>query len=82
MVRRSPELMILRRYSRKWSCRASVPQHLALNWLEQRAAVERSLFEPAEHRPARRETDSESSRRLPEPEFQAGQSTSAVAMKK
>ena len=42
--------------------------------------VEHSLFEPAEHPPARRETDSESSPRLPEPEFQARQLISTVAM--
>ena len=51
-----------------------------MNSLEQRVAVERSLFEPAERRPARREKDSESSRRLPEPEFQVGQLGSPVAM--
>jgi hypothetical protein len=45
-----------------------------------RAAVESWPFEPAEHRPARRETDSESLQRLPEPEFQIAQSDSPVAM--
>ena len=61
-------------------CRASVPQNFPLNLLEQRAVIERSLFEPAEHRQAGRETDSECSRRLPEPEFQVGQLRSLVAM--
>ena len=75
-----PELMSLRLGPQKQKCRASLPQHFPLNSLAQRAAVERSLFEPAEHRPARRETDSESSRRLPEPEFQVAQSGSPVAM--
>jgi len=62
----------------KW--RASLGQHSPLHSLERRPAVERSLFEPAEHRRARRETDSESSRRLPEPEFQVAQSDSPVAI--
>ena len=57
-----------------------MPQHFAPNSLEQRAAVERSPFEPAEHRPARRETDWESSPRLPEQEFQGGRLGSLVAM--
>ena len=43
-------------------------------------AIERWLFGPAEHRPAKRETDSESSRRLPKPEFQLGQLDTRVAM--
>src|SRR4029077_5864328 len=60
--------------------RASLRQHSPLHSLERRPAVAHSLFEPAEHRPARRETDSESLRRLPEPEFQAAQSDSPVAM--
>ena len=61
-------------------CRASLPQNYPLNSLEQRAAVERSLFEPAEHRPARRETDSDWSRRLPAPELQVARLGSPVAM--
>ena len=72
--------MSLRPRPQKQKCRASLPQNFPLNSLEQRVAVERSLFEPAEHRPAQRETDSESSRRLPEPEFQVGQLGSPVAM--
>ena len=73
-----PELMSLGPPPQKQKRRASVPQHFPLNSLKQAAAVERSLFEPAEHRPAQRETDSP--RRLPEPEFQAGQLGSPVAM--
>ena len=72
--------MSLRPCPQEQRCRASLPQHFPLNSLERRPAVERSLFEPAEHRPARRETDSESSRRLPEPEFQVAQLGSPVAM--
>ncbi len=72
--------MSLRLCPQELRCRASLPQYFPLNSLEQRAAIERSLFEPAEHRPARRETDSESSRRLPKPEFQLGQLGSLVAM--
>ena len=59
-----------------------MPRNFPLHSLEQRAAVEHSLFEPVEHLPAQRETDSETSRRLPELEFQAGQLVSRVAMKK
>ena len=57
----------------------SVPQHSprSLAWCR---AVERSLFELAEHRLAQRERDPESSRRLPESEFQAGQLVSPIAM--
>ena len=72
--------MSLRPCPQEQSCRASVPQNFPLNSWERQPAVERSLFEPAEHRPAQRETDSESSRRLPEPEFQVGQLGSPVAM--
>ena len=79
-VRRLPELMSLRPFPQEERCQASVPQHFPLHSLKRRRAIERSLFELAEHRPARRETDSESSRRLPELEFQAGQLTSIVAM--
>src|SRR5207249_6255797 len=79
-VGRLPELMSLRPCPQKQKRRASLPQNFPLNPLEQRAAVERSLFEPAEHRPAQRETESESSRRLPEPEFQVGQVGSPVAL--
>lgn len=75
-----PELMSLRPCSQEQRCRASLAQDFPMNSLEPRAAVERSLFEPVEHRPAKRETDSESSRRLPEPEFQVGQLGSPVAM--
>jgi hypothetical protein len=75
-----PELMSLRLGPQKQKCRASLPQHSPLHSLERRRAIERSLFEPAEHRPAQRETDSESSRRLPEPEFQVGQVGSPVSM--
>src|SRR4030095_10810161 len=72
--------MSLRPCSQEQSCGASLAQDFPMNSLEPRAAVERSLFEPAEHRPAQRETDSESSRRLPEPEFQVGQVGSPVSM--
>src|SRR5438477_5288596 len=72
--------MHLRPEPQNQQCRASVPQNFQLNLLEQRAVIERSLFEPAEHRQARRETDLESSRRLLELEFQAGQLGSPVAM--
>jgi hypothetical protein len=75
-----PALMSLRLCPKKQKYRASLPQNFPLNSLERRPAVERSLFEPAEHRPARRETDSESSRRLPEPGFQVAQLGSPVAM--
>src|SRR5512132_122285 len=72
--------MSLRPCPQEQRCRASLPQHFPLNSLEQRPAVERSLFEPAERRPAQRETDSESSRRLATPEFQVAQLGSPVAM--
>ena len=72
--------MSLRPCPQEQRCRASLPQHFPLHSFERRPAVERSLFEPAEHRPAQRETDSESSRRLPEPEFQVAQLGSPVAM--
>src|SRR5438874_5224176 len=72
--------MSLRPCPQEQRCRASPPQYFPLNSLERRPAVERSLFEPAEHRPARRETDSESSRRLATPEFQVAQMGSPVAM--
>ena len=75
-----PALRSLRLCLQELKCRWSLPQDSPLHSLERRPAVERSLFEPAEHRPARRETDSESSRRLPEPEFQVGQLGSPVAM--
>ena len=75
-----PELISLRPCSQQQRCRASLPQHFPLHSFEPRPAVERSLFEPAEHRPARRETDSESSRRLATPEFQVAQLGSPVAM--
>jgi hypothetical protein len=79
-VRRLPELMSLRPFPQERMCRASVPQHFPLHSLEHRVAVERWLFGPAEHPQQQRETDSESSWRLPELEFQAGQLTSIVAM--
>ena len=72
--------MILRLRPQKLSCRASALRNFRLNLLERQPAVEHSPFELAEHRPARRETDSEWSRRLPEPEFQVGQLGSPVAM--
>src|SRR5258705_12569154 len=72
--------MSLRPCPQELKCRASLPHYFPLNSWERRPAVERSLFEPAEHRPARRETDSESSRRLPEPGFQVAQLGSPVAM--
>ena len=75
-----PELMSLCPCPQEQSYQASVPQNFPLNSWERQPAVERSLFEPAEHRPARRETDSESSRRLPEPGFQVAQLGSPVAM--
>ena len=73
-----PELMSLRRCWEQ-SYRVRVPRNFPPNSFEPRAPVERSLFEPAEHRPARRETDSGSSRHLPEPRFQVGQLGSPVA---
>src|SRR4026209_2177645 len=76
----SPELMSWRPFPQEERCRASVPQHFPLHSLKHRAAVERWLFGPAEHPQQRRETDSESSWRLPELEFQAGPLTSIVAM--
>ena len=72
--------MHLRPGPQNQQCRASVPQNFPLSLLEQRAVIERSLFESAEHRQARRETDFESSRRLLELEFLAGQLGSLVAM--
>ena len=57
----------------------SVPQNSPLNWSEHQLVAERSLFEPAEHPQVQRETDSESSRRSPGPEFQAGHPGSWVA---
>ena len=75
-----PELISLRPCPQGLKCRGALPQYFPLNSLVQRSAIERSLFEPAEHRPARRETDSESSRRLPEPGFQVAQLGSPVAM--
>jgi len=75
-----PELMSLCPCPQEQSYQASVPQNFPLNSWERQPAVERSLFEPAEHRPAQYEMDSESSRRLPEPEFQAEQVDSPVAM--
>src|SRR4029077_7079253 len=72
--------MSLRLQPQKQKYRGSLPQNFPLNSLEQRAAVERSLFEPAEHRPAQREMDSKSSRRLPEAGFQVAQLGSPVAM--
>ena len=72
--------MSLRSCPQEQRCRASLPQHFPLHSLERRPAVERALFEPAEHRPAKRETDSELSRRLPKLEFQLGQLDSRVAM--
>ena len=76
-----PELMCLRRYSRKQSCRAAALQNFPLDLLEPQPEVERSLFAPAERRPVRRGTDSGSLRRVPlETEFQVRQLVSAVAM--
>ena len=72
--------MSLRPYPQEQRCWASLPQYFLLNSLERRPAVERSLFEPAEHRPARRETDSEWSRRSATPEFQVAQLGSPVAI--
>jgi len=72
--------MSLRPCTEELKSRASLPQNFPLNSLERRAAVERSLFEPAERRPAPRETDSESSQRLPEQEFQIGQLGPLVVM--
>ena len=57
----------------KQSCLASAPQNFPLDLLEQQFVVERSLFEPAEHPKVRRETGSESWRRLPELECWVGQ---------
>ena len=56
-------------------------QNSPLNLWDLQPAVEHSPFELGEHPPTRRETDSEWSRRLPEPEFQVGQLGSPVAMK-
>jgi len=72
--------MSLRSCPQEQRCRASLPQHFPLHSLERRPAVERALFEPAEHRPARRETGSESSQSLPAAEFQVAQLGSPVAM--
>src|SRR6266567_1193776 len=63
--------MSLRPCPQEQRWRGSLPQYFPLNSLERQPAVERSRFEPAEHRPARR---------LPEPEFQVGQLGSPVAM--
>src|SRR4051812_19447055 len=60
--------------------RASLPQHFPVNSLERRPAVEPSQFEPAEHLPVPHEMDSDSSRRLPAPEFHLEQFGSSVAM--
>jgi len=60
---------------------ASVPQNFPLNLQERHPATELSLLEPAEHRPARHETDSESSLHLLAPEFLVGQLGSPVAMR-
>jgi len=57
----------------------SVPQNSPLNWSEHQLVAERSLFEPAEHPQVQRETESESSRRLPEPGFRVGQFDLPVA---
>ena len=57
------------------------PQNFLLNLQVRHPATEWSLFEPAEHRPARHETDSESSRHLLAPEFLVGQLGSPVAMR-
>src|SRR5262245_39319363 len=78
-VRCLPELMSLRTCPQEQKHRVSLPQNFPVNSLEQRAAVARSLFEPAEHRPAKRETDSESSRRLPALGFQAKRLGSRLA---
>ena len=75
-----PELTSLRSRPQKQKCRASVLQYLPLNSGERQPAVARWLFEPAEHRQAQHETDSELSRCLLGPEFQAEQSGSSVAM--
>jgi hypothetical protein len=76
-----PVPMILRSRPQKQKCRALLPENFALNPFERQPAVEHSPFELAEHPQLRRETDSEWSRRLPEPEFQVGQLGSSVAMK-
>ena len=75
-----PELMSLRPCRQELKCLASLPQYFPLHSLERRPAVERSLFEPAEHRQAKRETDSASSLRLPAQEFQVEHLVSPVAM--
>jgi len=72
--------MSLRLCPEKQPCRASLPQHFPLHSSERRRGIERWVFEPAEHRLAKRETDSPSSRRLPKPEFQLQQLGSPVAM--
>ena len=79
-VRYLPELMSLRRGPQNPTYRAWEPRNFPLNSQERPPAVERSQFEPAEHRLAQRETDSEWSRPLLDPEFQLGQPGSPVAM--
>ena len=78
-VRCLPELMSLCRAPQNPTYRAWEPENFPLNSQERPPAVERSQFEPAEHRPAQRETDSEWLRHLLEPEFQVGQPGSPVA---
>ena len=78
-VRYLPELMSLCRGPQNPTYRAWEPRNFPLNSQERPPAVERSQFEPAEHRPAQRETDSGSSRHLPELEFQVAQPGSPVA---
>src|SRR5215831_11462031 len=72
--------MTLRPRPQKQKCRALLPENFALNPLVRQRVVEHLPFELAEHPPLRRETDSEWSRHLPEPEFQVAQLGSPVAM--
>src|SRR5215211_3466856 len=72
--------MSLRSRPREPKSRKPLLQHFPLHSLERAPAVERSLSGPAEHRPAQRETDSESSRRLAPRGFQVTHSGSPVAM--
>src|SRR5262245_58146122 len=71
--------MILRPRAQK-KCRVLLPENFALNPMVRQPAVVHSPFELAEHPPPRRETGSEWSRRLPQPEFQLAQLGSPVAM--
>jgi hypothetical protein len=57
------------------------PQNFPLNSRERQSAVERSLIEPVEYRPARREKGSDSLRRFRVPDFQVHQLGPPIAMR-